>query len=192
MLTELSLILIAQTLSLGAWKTQLADEVSQTLALAGLGKLKYPPTLSPSLNAYRQAWYQKNPSIAPFLGHWQQDWELFRNYDLHVFPSTVPGQVCLIATQVSQPDPFEPPPDPPPQFSTLQIQGNAGQNQFFQLNQALLLDKEEGNNTWQFLGVLLNRPQFGQLRVYAATTPPQLASNLPADIQAKFRAHQCQ
>lgn len=63
----------------------------------GLGKLSrvgWP--LAPEVEAFRQAWAEVDPAIAPFLGRWVRDWDMMPHAYLTVLPSRVPGQVCVV------------------------------------------------------------------------------------------------
>ncbi len=185
-------LLLSQNTSVNLWKSQLVSEVEQIMSLGTLDKIPMPDDLTRDLVQYRQQWHSRNPKIAPFLGHWRQGWELFNSeYDLFIFPSVVPDQVCLLATEVPYQDPFEPPAASPlPSLSVLKLNPQEGQNQAWQLKRSLIHSLQYDSDQFQFFGILLG-PNYDSMRIYAAAGPPQLPSGLPKTIQTEFTQHQC-
>ena len=71
------------------------QEIDNVLGLAGLNKIEMPPFYSQDLQEYRQS--QPNPNIAPFLGYWVREWEIFPPYSsLMIFPSELENHLCII------------------------------------------------------------------------------------------------
>ncbi|BAZ42751.1 hypothetical protein NIES4101_87210 [Calothrix sp. NIES-4101] len=171
---------------------KMKEEMQATLDLAGLGKIVKPPTFDANLQPYRAQWSKVNPQIAPFLGYWMNNWEMFQPaVTMVVFPSTVKGQVCMIEYQDNENYiiyPGEPrPPNPMPRFYTLKINQGQGQQGKFRLHKSLI-SKNNIPGDMEFLGIAIGKQK---VQLYASKGIPKLDSSLPTEVIQKFKANQC-
>ena len=71
------------------------QEIENILGLAGLNKIEMLPFYALDLKEYRQS--QQNQQIAPFLGYWVREWEIFLPYSsLSLFSSELENHLCII------------------------------------------------------------------------------------------------
>ncbi|BAU41455.1 hypothetical protein [Leptolyngbya sp. O-77] len=172
-------------------EAEMQQRIQADLDLLGLGKIgSVGSPISPDLLAYRQTWAETDPDIAPFLGTWEKEWDMLPHYFMTVFPSEVPGRVCLVrySKQETVTVPFEVY-DTPLEFSVAQVvegQLLASNTQSARslLRQAPVMDYES-----EFLATV---EPTGNMQVYAAQRPPAIAPTWPAALMEQFRAAGCQ
>ncbi len=168
----------------------MGSEIQTTLDLAGLGKISQPPKLPVTLKLYRAKWSNVDPDIAPFLGFWVNDWEMFQPYfAIAVFPSTIKGQFCLIEYQDNghhyTPPPGETlPPNPAPRFFTVKIVKGQAVTSKLQIHKSLIIQKGE----IEFIGTMKGGQK---LQVYASASIAKLDSQLSPQIMQQFKIHKC-
>ncbi len=166
------------------------QEIQTTLELAGLGKISEPPKLPTTLKAYRKTWSKVDPEIAPFLGLWVNDWEMFQpDVVIAIFPSTIKGQICVIAYQDNG-HYYTPPPggifphNPPPRFSTVKIvKGQAIANKL-RIHKSLITQKGE----IEFIGTVKGK---SNLQLYASKSIANIDSQFSSQIIQQFKTNQC-
>jgi hypothetical protein len=186
------------TSEIAKFKKALQGEIQVALDLAGIGKQALPPEYSNKLKTYRttEAVQRKNPSVAPFLGFWVQDWSTFPpQFAMHVLPSSVKGRVCMIEYQYNDTSPPPPgetvPPNPPPKFSTATVVKDQVVGSSTRLARSLILPTRPNwvNRNIEFLGAVTAK---NQVQIYAAKDVPKLdLASLPANVQQQFKLNQC-
>lgn len=180
---------------LGKFQKLTQQQIQTTLDLAGLGKIVQPPIFDVKLRSHRAKWAKTNAAIAPFLGSWMNNWEMFLpSYRMAVFPSQVKGQVCVIEYQDNTSYIIDPessrPPNPPPRFFTLKIRNQQAQTSQLRLHRSLIRNVNSGyGGNVEFMGVAIGKKD---VRLYASQGIPKLDSGLPKNILQQFSANKCQ
>lgn len=179
-------------------RQQMQEQIDTDLGLAGLDKIGLPPAVPQDLQTYRAKWTRVNPEIAPFLGQWVKDWEIFPpSFELLIFPSRVKGRICLIEFRYNDRPaggyaPGETvPPNPAPRFSAITLSKGQGRDSYLHLHKGLI---KRAAASWtvqqhrmEFLGVVTPEQT---VRVYAAKAIADLNS-IPASLKSLFQAYQC-
>lgn len=183
---------------LNQFRQQMQAQIDTDLGLAGLNKAGLPPALPQDLQTYRAKWARVNPEIAPFLGQWVKDWDIFPpSFELAVFPSRIKGRLCLIEFRYNDRPaggyaPGEAiPPNPAPRFSVITLRNRQGSNPYLRLHKGLIKTAEASwtvqKHRMEFLGVVTPEQT---VRVYAAKAIADLNS-IPASLKQPFQASQC-
>jgi hypothetical protein len=174
-------------------EAELSDRIGSELALAGIGKtIGLGEPISPELEAFRLAWAESDPAIAPFLGTWVKDWDLMPYDFVTVLPSTVPGQVCLVRYRQSETEtvPFETF-TTPPEFSVALVVDSQLLSPNVQTAATLIRPTPASAYVpydIEFLGTVEAN---GEMRLLAAQQPPAINPAWDASLVEQIDAYGC-
>lgn len=174
-------------------EAELSELIESELALLGLGKLTtVGKPISLELEQYRQEWAVLNPAIAPFLGTWVRDWNLMPYDFTTVFPSTVPGQVCLVRYRQMETEtvPFETFTTPPEFLVGRVIDGQLVSRDVQTAESLIRLSPASAYLPYdvEFLGTV---EADGELRLLAAEQPPVLNPDWDTALIEQIEAYGC-
>jgi len=171
-------------------EAEMQQRIQSDLDLLGLGKLgSVGSPISPDLVGYRQTWAETDPDVAPFLGTWEKEWDMIPHYFMTVFPSAVPGRVCLVrySKQETVTVPFEVY-NTPLEFSVGQVVEGQLLASNTQSARSLLRQVPVSDYDSEFLATV---EPTGNMQVYASQRPPAIDPSWPAAPMEQFRAAQC-
>lgn len=171
-------------------EAEMQQRIQSDLDLLGLGKIgSVGSPISSELAAYRQTWAETDPDMAPFLGTWAKEWDMLPHYFMTVFPSEVPGRVCLVrySKQETATVPFEVY-DTPLEFSVAQVAEGQLLASNTQSTRSLLRQVTVSNYDSEFLATV---EPTGNMQVYASQRPPAIDPTWPTALMEQFRAAGC-
>ncbi len=186
-------------------EADLQEQIQVSLDLLGVGATIIP-TVSEEVSAYRQAWAELQPEVAPFLGSWTHLNDLQPD-QLVVFPSAIANQVCVVdhqaryqyelpldATEFSRVTTA--PADEMSIFSSIkmrvvEVKDGQAQTDRLQFHEDLMqpITANWAPISFEFLGVVASP---GQVGLYASVAPPTVNADWPAEIAAQLAEQQCQ
>jgi hypothetical protein len=175
-------------------EAELQIYIQSDLDLAGLGKISgVGQPISLELAQFRQDWAAVDSEIAPFLGTWVRDWNLMPHDFMWIFPSTVPGQVCLVRYRQTETEtvPFEII-TTPLEFSVALVRDGQLLGPSTQTAQSLIRPTPASAYVAYAVEFLGTVEASGELRHYAAQQPPAFDPTWEADLKQKLDAFQCQ
>ncbi len=175
-------------------EAELQIYIQADLDLAGLGKISgVGKPISPELTQFRQDWAAVDPEVAPFLGYWVRDWNLYPHDFMWIFPSTVPGQVCLVRYRQTETEtvPFEVI-ITPPEFSVALVKDGQLLGPDTQTARSLIRPTPASAYVPYAIEFLGTVEANGNLLLYAAQQPPTFDPTWDAELQQKLDAFQCQ